>query len=69
MIDFELEYSYITNGKALALLHIQWGDPQTLYHHVVVPSEDVGEEHKLAHHSLTINSAQSHQAETRQGET
>ena len=40
MIEFGLDYSYLTTGEAFVMLHINWDDPQTLYYHLCVPSEE-----------------------------
>ena len=41
MIEFGLDYSYLTNGEAFVMLHINWDNPQTLYYHLCIPSEAV----------------------------
>ncbi|QSS50346.1 hypothetical protein I7I53_11001 [Histoplasma capsulatum var. duboisii H88] len=41
MIQQGLEYSYITNGFALILLHVPYDDPSTLYYHLFEPNMDV----------------------------
>ena len=43
MIDFGLEYSYITTGEAFVFLQIRWEDPATLYYHLFIPGEDTEE--------------------------
>ncbi|MCJ1240912.1 hypothetical protein MMC14_008916 [Varicellaria rhodocarpa] len=43
MIDFGLEYSYITTGEAFVFLRIRWEDPVTLYYHLFIPGEDAEE--------------------------
>ena len=40
MIDFGLEYGYITTGEAFVFLQIRWQDPGTLFYHLIVPGED-----------------------------
>ncbi|KAG5984189.1 hypothetical protein E4U55_005802 [Claviceps digitariae] len=43
MISFGVTYGFIAAGKTLLLLRIRRDDPQTLYCHPCVPSEDVGD--------------------------
>ena len=43
MIENGLEYSYITTGEVFVFLHIKEDDPTTLYYHVSVPSEEIGD--------------------------
>ena len=40
MINFGLEYGYITTGEAFVFLQIRWEDPRTLFYHLIVPGED-----------------------------
>ncbi|MCJ1449402.1 MAG: hypothetical protein MMC23_009922, partial [Stictis urceolatum] len=39
MIDFGLEYSFITTGEALVQLHVKKDDPTTLYYQLSIPKE------------------------------
>lgn len=41
MIQEGLEYSYVTNGFAMVLLHIPLEDPGTLYYHFCEPDSEV----------------------------
>ncbi|OJJ47661.1 hypothetical protein ASPZODRAFT_1739647 [Penicilliopsis zonata CBS 506.65] len=41
MIQEGLEYSYITTGLALILLHVPYHDPSTLYYHLCEPNMEV----------------------------
>ncbi|KAI7973041.1 hypothetical protein EIK77_000827 [Talaromyces pinophilus] len=41
MIQEGLEYSYITNGLALVLLHVPYHDPSTLYYYLCEPNMEV----------------------------
>jgi hypothetical protein len=41
MIQEGLEYSYITNGLALVLLHVPYHNPSTLYYYPCEPNRDV----------------------------
>ena len=41
MIDFGLEYSFITTGEALVQLHVKKDDPTTLYYQLSIPKEDL----------------------------
>ena len=40
MIEFGLEYGYITTGQAFVFLQIRWEDPRTLFYQLVVPGEE-----------------------------
>ncbi|TQB70375.1 hypothetical protein MPDQ_000589 [Monascus purpureus] len=44
MIQEGLEYSYITNGVGLVLLHVPYDDPSTLYYYLCEPNMDVNME-------------------------
>ncbi|KAI4153569.1 MAG: hypothetical protein LQ340_002234 [Diploschistes diacapsis] len=41
MIEYGLEYSYLTTGEAFVFFHVRSEDPETLYYHLAIPSEDV----------------------------
>ncbi|KAJ5550881.1 hypothetical protein N7461_005579 [Penicillium sp. DV-2018c] len=43
MIEEGLEYSYLTTGIALVLLWVPREKPSTLYYHLCVPNEEVGD--------------------------
>ena len=43
MVDFGLEYGYVTTGEAFVFLRIRWENPQILFYYLVVPGEDVEE--------------------------
>lgn len=43
MVRYKVAYSYIAAGKSLLFLYIDRADLQTLYYHLYVPDEDVGE--------------------------
>ena len=47
MIVNGLEYSYITTGKGLVFLRIMKDEPDTLYYHLSVPTEDVKQDEAL----------------------
>ncbi|KAB8227884.1 uncharacterized protein BDW43DRAFT_234143 [Aspergillus alliaceus] len=41
MIQEGLEYSYLTNGFALVLLHVPYDEPSTLYYHLCEPNMEI----------------------------
>ncbi|KAB8079758.1 hypothetical protein BDV29DRAFT_187078 [Aspergillus leporis] len=41
MIQEGLEYSYLTNGLALVLLHVPYDEPSTLYYHLCEPNMEI----------------------------
>lgn len=43
MVCFGVAYGFVAAGKSLLLLHIDRADIQTLYCHVCIPDQDVGE--------------------------
>ena len=49
MIVNGLEYSYITTGKGLVFLRIKKDEPDTLYYHLSVPTEDVKQDEALGY--------------------
>ncbi|CAF9927300.1 MAG: hypothetical protein GOMPHAMPRED_004356 [Gomphillus americanus] len=55
MIEFGLEYSYITNGEAFVMLRIRYQDPQTLLYHLCIPSEHVGSGYEMDLAQTAVN--------------
>ncbi|OAT09330.1 hypothetical protein BDBG_05131 [Blastomyces gilchristii SLH14081] len=53
MIQHGLEYSYITTGLAIILLHISYDDPSTLYYYLCEPNTDVTSENSEVFQSKT----------------
>ncbi|KAL1992408.1 hypothetical protein VTN49DRAFT_4440 [Thermomyces lanuginosus] len=45
MIEFGLEYGYLTTGEAIVFLKIDWEDPTVLYYHLANPLAEI-EAHK-----------------------
>ncbi|PGH20338.1 hypothetical protein AJ80_03606 [Polytolypa hystricis UAMH7299] len=43
MVNYGVAYGYVASGKSLVFLHIDRADTQTLYYHLCVPDEEVGE--------------------------
>jgi hypothetical protein len=48
MINLGLEYSYLTTGESYVFLWIQEADPETLYYHLAVPKDEVGDDEHLS---------------------
>ncbi|TAQ83762.1 hypothetical protein B7494_g7911 [Chlorociboria aeruginascens] len=44
MVEFGLEYSYLTSGKAVIFLWIKKDNPKTLYYHMITPYTEVNAE-------------------------
>ena len=44
MIENGLEYGYLGTGEAFVFLHVREDDPGTVYYHLCIPNDDVGEE-------------------------
>ena len=44
MIDYGLEYSYLTTGEAVVFFQVREDDPETLYYHLSIPGEEVEKE-------------------------
>ena len=42
MIDYGLEYSYLTTGEAVIFFQVREDNSETLYYHLSVPGEDMG---------------------------
>jgi len=42
MIDFRLQYCFVTSGEALILLYLDADDPRTLYYRLAVPRKEIG---------------------------
>ncbi|PNY21914.1 Uncharacterized protein TCAP_07188 [Tolypocladium capitatum] len=43
MVWYGVAYGYVAAGKSLVFLHFDRAEPQTLYYHLCVPDEEVGE--------------------------
>ncbi|KAG6127560.1 hypothetical protein E4U38_006201 [Claviceps purpurea] len=41
MMESCLEFGILTTGQAIAFLHVNWDDPQTLHYHIAEPALDV----------------------------
>ena len=44
MMEHGLEYGYLCTGEAFVFFHVREDHPETVYYHLCIPNEDVGEE-------------------------
>ena len=55
MVEFGLEYNYITSGEAFVMLRMNWQDPRTLCYHLGTRDEHAGSGYEMNLAQTAVN--------------